>query len=69
MKTKTIHIEGMSCGHCSATVEKVLNGIDGVKASVSLSEKIARLTVDGNVSDETLKRAVTEAGYEVTGIE
>jgi heavy metal translocating P-type ATPase len=69
MNTKIIHIEGMSCRHCSATVENALNGIEGVNASVSLSEKKASVTIEGNVSDETLKKAVIDAGYEVTGIE
>jgi Cu+-exporting ATPase len=69
MNKKIIHIEGMSCGHCSATVEKALNGIEGVKASVSLSDKIANVSIEGSVSDEKLKKAVEDAGYEVTGIE
>jgi len=66
---KTIYIEGMSCGHCSSRVEKALNGIEGVNAIVSLTEKKASVTVDGNVSDETLMKAVSDAGYEVTNIE
>lgn len=69
MKTKTIHIEGMSCMHCSARVEKALNEISGVNATVNLSEKIAIATTDDDISNETLKFAVTEVGYEVTGIE
>ena len=66
---KTIKIEGMMCSHCTGTVSKVLNGIDGVTADVSLDDKCAYVTLDKDVSDETLAKAVTDAGYEVTGIE
>ena len=65
---KTILIEGMSCGHCSARVEKVLNQIDGVTAIVSLDEKSASVTLNKDISDETLKIAIEDAGYEVTSI-
>lgn len=66
---KKMTIEGMSCGHCSARVEKALNGIPGVKATVNLEEKTAYIELGGNVSDDTLKKAVEDAGYEVTDIE
>jgi heavy metal translocating P-type ATPase len=68
MKTKTLSVEGMSCAHCSARVEKALNAIDGVEASVNLSEKTAVVNLSKEVSDEALKKAVDDAGYEVTGI-
>ncbi len=65
---KTIKIEGMSCGHCSARVEKALNELDGVEAKVDLEKEIANVKAD-RVADEDLKKAVEEAGYEVVGIE
>lgn len=68
MKNKVLNIEGMSCAHCSARVEKALNALDGVEAKVSLEEKTAQVKLTGEVSDDTLKKAVEEAGYEVTGI-
>ncbi|MDD2612451.1 MAG: cation transporter, partial [Bacteroidales bacterium] len=68
MKYKILNIEGMSCAHCSARVEKALNALDGVEAKVSLEEKTAQVKLTGEVRDETLKKAVEEAGYEVTGI-
>jgi heavy metal translocating P-type ATPase len=68
MKQKTLTIEGMSCMHCLARVEKALNAIDGVEAKVSLEEKSAKLELTKEVSDETLKKAVEEAGYQVIGI-
>ncbi len=66
---KTIHIEGMSCSHCSGRVEKALNALDGVAATVSLEEKAATVTLSRDVSDNALRAAVTDAGYDVTGID
>ena len=66
---KTIKIEGMMCSHCTGRVDKALNALDGVTATVSLEDKAAYVAVDGAVTDEDLKKAVVDAGYEVTGIE
>lgn len=66
--TKKMKIEGMSCGHCSGRVEKALNGIEGVSAVVNLEGKYADIVISGNVSDDTLRAAVTDAGYEVVSI-
>ncbi|HCF71779.1 MAG TPA: heavy metal translocating P-type ATPase [Syntrophomonas sp.] len=65
---KIMTINGMSCQHCQASVEKALNAIDGVKAKVDLNQKKAVITLDAGVSDEILNRAVTDAGYEVVSI-
>jgi len=69
MKQKTLIVEGMSCGHCSARVAKALNAIDGVEAEVNLEKKTAKVELSKEVSNETLKRAVEEAGYQVTDID
>lgn len=66
--TKKLNIEGMTCGHCSAHVEKALNGIEGVTAVVNLEGNYADVTIEGGVSDDALRAAVTEAGYEVVSI-
>ena len=66
---KIIHIEGMSCGHCSARVEKALNALEGVSAKVDLESKTAAVELSGDISDEVLEKAVIDAGYEVTGIQ
>ena len=65
---KKISIEGMMCGHCTGRVDKALNGLNGVEAQVSLENKAAYVTLAGDVSDDVLKKAVEDAGYEVTGI-
>ena len=67
--TKTMKIEGMMCAHCVANVKKSLEAIDGVKADVRLEEKAAVVTMAAKVSDDVLKAAVVDAGYEVIGIE
>ncbi len=64
--TKKVIIEGMMCNHCLGRVQQVLNEIDGVTATVSLEEKCA--TVTGNVSDETIKSVISNAGYTVVEI-
>ena len=67
--TKTISIEGMSCGHCTGSVEKALRAVSGVQeGNVDLASKTATVEMDGSVSDEALKKAVTDTGFEVTGI-
>ena len=68
MIEKTLQIKGMSCGHCSARVEKVLNSIDGVEAKVDLETNSAKLSLSKDVSYETLKSSVDNIGYEVIGI-
>ena len=68
--TKTIKINGMMCSHCTGRVSDALNAIDGVTAEVSLDNGgQAVVTLSKDVSDEILKKTVTDAGYEVTGIE
>ena len=68
--TKTIFIEGMSCGHCSKRVEEALNSVNGVKSvSVSLEKKKAEVVLKEDVSDDALKTAVEDIGFEVINIE
>lgn len=66
--TKTIKIEGMSCSHCSARVEKALNAVAGVSAQVDLESKKATVTLSQPVEDAILRKAVEDAGYEVVSI-
>ena len=65
---KTIHIDGMMCAHCTGRVEKALNDLPGVEATVDLDSKSAAVTCTPDVSDDTLRQAVEDAGYHVTGI-
>lgn len=65
---KTMIIEGMSCSHCSGRVEKALNQLEGVTAQVNLETKTASIELTQEISDEQLKKAVEDAGYEVVSI-
>ena len=65
---KTIHIDGMMCPHCTGRVEKALNDLPGVEATVDLDSKSAAVTCTPDVSDDTLRQAVEDAGYHVTDI-
>jgi copper chaperone CopZ len=66
---KAIKIEGMSCAHCSAAVTKALKAVPGViGAEVNLAAKEAIVEAAENVSDTKLKKAVEEAGYEVSAL-
>ncbi|MDY3118735.1 MAG: heavy metal translocating P-type ATPase [Peptoniphilus sp.] len=68
MEKKILKIEGMSCNHCVGRVDKALNELDGVKASVTLDPQEA--VVEGeNLDSALLKKTVEEAGYTVTAVE
>ena len=64
---KKVIVEGMMCQNCVNHVTKALNGLPGVTATVDLASKTA--TVTGDASDEAIRAAVTEAGYQVASIQ
>lgn len=66
---KTMDVEGMTCPHCEARVQKALESIDGVTQAVASHEKNqAVVTLSRDVSDDILKTAVEEQDYPVLGI-
>ena len=68
MKT-TLMIEGMMCQNCVKHVTRALAGVPGAaNVQVSLETKTATLETPDTVTEHALKAAVTDAGYEVTGI-
>lgn len=66
---KEIMIEGMMCEHCVMHVKKALENFDGVKADVVLKENKATISGEKEVSDEDIKNAIKDAGYEVKDIQ
>jgi Cu2+-exporting ATPase len=67
--TKTMKIEGMMCGHCEATVKKVLEAFPQVdEANVSHESGTAVLTLNAEISNDELKKAVEDKEYKVTEI-
>ena len=67
---KTLHVEGMMCGHCEARVKKALEALPQVsEAVVSHEAGTAIVTLTAAVDNDTLKKAVEDQDYPVTGIE
>ena len=64
--TTTLKIAGMMCGHCEAAVKKALEEMSGVsEAEVSHVNGIARVTHDGSVNADDMKKVIRDKGYEV----
>ena len=64
MMTTVINVNGMMCPHCKAMVEKVCKAVPGTQdAVVDLMAK--NVTVTGEADVAALKKAITDAGYEV----
>lgn len=67
---KTIKIEGMSCGHCTDTVEKTLRTMPGVtEVVVDMASKSANIEAQDSVSEEALTKTITDTGFQVVGIQ
>lgn len=67
---KTMKIEGMMCGHCEARVKKVLEALEQVdEAVVSHEAGTAVVTLNAEVADDVLKKAVEDQDYQVLSIE
>lgn len=63
---KKFNVKGMMCHHCENHVKKALEAIDGVESAVaSHTEGTVVITLSKDVSDEELKKAITDEGYEV----
>ncbi len=64
-----IRVNGMMCAHCEAHVKKALEAIDGIEsATASHEENMVTITNSKDVSEDLIKEAVAEAGYEYAGI-
>lgn len=65
MANITLKVEGMSCGHCVKSIEKALNNI-GASGKVDLSAKKVEVQFDqSRLSQEAIKEAIEEQGYDV----
>ncbi|EMA61200.1 CopZ family metallochaperone [Halorubrum lipolyticum] len=63
--SRTITVEGMSCGHCEQSVTEALEGVDGVERATADRESDSA-TVEGDADPDALVSAVTEAGYDAS---
>ena len=67
---KVISIEGMHCEHCSGRVNDTLANLQGVdKVKVNLKKKNAVIKCSDDLSNETIKQAITKLGFEVIDIQ
>jgi copper ion binding protein len=64
--TSTYTVTGMTCGHCVSAVTTELSAIEGVSdVQVDLGSGAVTVTSDAPVSDDAVRAAVDEAGYEL----
>ena len=63
--TRTYSVPGIHCGHCAAAIKDEVSSVEGVDGvDVDLDAKV--VTIRGHaLSDEALREAIEEAGYEV----
>lgn len=66
MSTKHYTVVGMTCQHCAASVTEEVSEIEAVTAvDVDLATGVLTVTADEPLSDDVVKAAVEEAGYQV----
>jgi Cu+-exporting ATPase len=58
-----LSIQGMTCAACAARVEKKLNAMDNVLATVNFATEKATVTVPASVAVEQLIEEIEQAGY------
>jgi len=67
--TTTVHVSGMTCGHCVAAVTQELTALDGVQEVqvelVADGASTVTVTSDAPLPDDALRAAIDEAGYEL----
>ena len=66
---KKILVEGMSCGHCVNHINEALKEIGAKDVEVNLDRKLATVEISENISDDAIKLAIEDAGYDVVKIE
>jgi copper chaperone len=63
MAETTYTVPGISCGHCKSAIETEVGALDGIE-SVVVDIDAKRVAVVGSASDEAVRSAIVEAGYE-----
>ena len=64
MTTESFIVDGMSCGHCAASVTREVSGVAGVRdVAVDLESRTVTITADQPVAESAVAAAVAEAGY------
>jgi len=67
MADTTLHVKGMTCGHCVKAVKETLEAVEGVyHVSISLGHETAQISHDDSMAGSDLfSEAVRKAGYRV----
>lgn len=63
LEPTTLSIEGMTCSSCVNTVEKALNSIDGVSATINFATETAHILAPSDIDIKNLVKIVEKAGY------
>jgi len=63
LEPTTLAIEGMTCSSCVNTVEKALNAVDGVSATINFATETAHILAPADMDIKTLMKVVEKAGY------
>src|SRR4051794_41981941 len=63
VRTVDLAVSGMTCAACSARVERTLNKLDGVRASVNYATERATVQVPAELADDVLVERIRKAGY------
>ena len=67
MTTLTYSVPGISCGHCKNAIEAEVREVDGVQSAiVDIDARV--VVVEGEATEEAVRAAVAEAGYEVDAV-
>ena len=63
LEPTTLSIEGMTCSSCVNAVEKALNSIDGVSATINFATETAHILAPADINVKELVKTVEKAGY------
>ena len=66
MRQITLHIDGMSCGHCLNAVSQALGRLPGVEIESVLMGRAELRYDDAVTTPEAITNAVADAGYRAT---
>ncbi len=69
MTTTDLQLSGMSCSSCAGRIERGLNDLEGVHATVNFAVESAHVEHGPEVSEDDLIRAVAAAGYRASVVD
>ncbi len=63
LETRTLKLEGITCSACVNSIERALNNLDGVSATVNFASETAHILAPAEISTKKLIETVKSAGY------